>query len=81
MSPSSINHCGSLLRIGRGTGEPRFELAAPCEICDLNGIPTEGPLCVHCSRCEIDCDGQEYPEEWPEAHEFEPAPETKKSGS
>jgi hypothetical protein len=66
-------HCGSLLRLSR-TQPKEFELAAPCDVCDLNGIPTEGPLCRHCGRCEIDCDGMEYPEDMPQAHEFEPAP-------
>jgi hypothetical protein len=46
-----------------------FELAAPCDFCDLDGIP----LCRNCGRWEIDCDGMEYPEEMPQAHEFEPA--------
>jgi len=69
--------CGRMLRIALIAGAPSFVLAAPCEICELNGVLTEGPLCVHCGRCQQDCDGQEYPEEDEEAHEFTPQPSEK----
>ncbi len=66
--------CDSLLRIGGVETVNAFELApCPCEVCDWNDVPTEGPLCVHCNLCERHCDGDEYPEEWPEGHQFEPA--------
>jgi len=66
--------CGRMLRIALIAGVPSFVLAAPCEICERNGVLMEGPLCVHCGRCQQDCDGREYPEEHEEAHGFTPQP-------
>jgi hypothetical protein len=61
--------CGARLDIlVRGRFASATIAGPTCEICDLNGMPTDGPLCVHCDRCEEDCDGGEYPEEWPESH-------------
>ena len=66
--------CDSLLRIGGFETVNAFELApCPCELCNWNDVPTEGPLCAHCNRCEIHCDGDEYLEESPEAHQLKPA--------
>jgi hypothetical protein len=52
-----------MLRIELIVGSPAFTLAAPCEICERNGLLTEGPLCAHCEHCRHHCE---------EAHEFTP---------
>ena len=57
--------CGRMLRIGLIAGSPSFALAAPCEICERDGLLTEGQLCAHCGRCQQHCE---------DAHEFTPRP-------
>jgi hypothetical protein len=66
--------CLEELDIALGSDGAVVELAGPtCEVCDLNWLLTEGPLCARCSRCEECCDGAEYPEGFEEAHVFKPA--------
>ena len=57
--------CGRMLRIQLVAGSLSFALAAPCEICERDGLLTEGQLCAHCERCQQHCE---------EAHEFTPRP-------